>query len=221
MTESTTNRYNHSKLYKLQCEDGYMYIGSTTQALSKRLGEHKIKSKIYSERDVYSHINSIGWDKVCIVLVTEHCLENREQLLRAENELITKHKDDPFCLNKYRSKLTDEERKEYIKEYCENNKESLKEKKKEYRENNRKELNEKEKERKITNREKNRDRDSKVETCICGANYTHSHKLRHERTKKHINFINSHVGSSDIIEPNDTSLDIASGIAQQYTSSSS
>ena len=56
------NRYNNSKVYKLINDvDDYYYVGSSAcNSLSKRLWEHKAKSKKYPERKVYKHFNNIG-----------------------------------------------------------------------------------------------------------------------------------------------------------------
>lgn len=212
---SKQNIYNHSKLYKLQCEDGYMYFGCTTQALSVRLGEHKKRSKRDINRNVYSHINNIGWDRVRIVLISEHNLENREQLLREEDELITKYKDDPYCLNMHRS-FTGLNKQEYQKIYREDNKDKIQEKKKEWIKSNKdkmqvyfKEYHLKNQEVKINNSREwyknNKDRkkecDGQKIECICGIITNYGNRLRHERSKKHINYL-SQVASS-ISEPID------------------
>ncbi len=252
LKDSKPNKYNHSKLYKLQCDTGHYYIGCTTDSLPKRLGGHKRSSKIEINRNVYSHINSIGWDKVRIVLISEHYLENREQLLREEDRLIKENKDDPFCLNAFRAILTDEEKKnikiengkahyknnkeqlseknkeyrennkeqlsKYYKEYRENNKDKIKEKQKEYSENNkdkiveyrknnkdvireqRKEYRENNKniikEKKKQFYEKNKDKKMEKIECICGSIVRIDSVKRHERTKKHINYL-SQVASSN------------------------
>jgi hypothetical protein len=223
MNNTKPNIYNHSKLYKLQCDDGYMYIGCTTQALSVRLGEHKKRSKIDINRNVYSHINIIGWDKVKIILISEHNLENREQLLREEDRLIKEYKDDEYCLNVRRS-FTGLNKKEYAKEYAKENEDRIRELGYIYRENNKDKIKEYFKEYHLKNQEKKRnmakehyeknkdkilEQQRKKIECTCGIIYNNSNKAKHEKSKKHIDFINSHVGSSDILEPNDTSSDIA------------
>lgn len=40
-----SNKYNNSKIYKLICDDGHYYIGSTTQKLNHRFNNHKTLSK--------------------------------------------------------------------------------------------------------------------------------------------------------------------------------
>jgi hypothetical protein len=108
--------YSKSKIYKLQCDDGYYYIGSSVNELRFRFATHKRDSKTNSSR-VYQHINTIGWDRVRIVLVEEYSCENKQQLIRKEDEHIRLHKDDTFCLNSYCAFRTPEQNTEHITEY--------------------------------------------------------------------------------------------------------
>ena len=65
------NKFNDSKIYKLQVDDGYFYFGSTTQNLSSRLNDHRIMSRNpnFQTIKVYAHINNVGWEKVKIILL--------------------------------------------------------------------------------------------------------------------------------------------------------
>ena len=54
-----SNKYNNGKIYKLVCEDGCYYIGSTIQKLNLRFNSHKKSSKKVPCR-VYDHINTMG-----------------------------------------------------------------------------------------------------------------------------------------------------------------
>ena len=71
------NKYLNSKLYKLQCDDGYFYIGNTTQSLCKRLYDHKVRSNSiqYKDMKIYKHINLLAWTRVKIILISEHFLQ--------------------------------------------------------------------------------------------------------------------------------------------------
>ena len=66
--------------------------------------------KRFPERTVYKYFNIINWRNTKIILVQEHYLDNKEQLLREENTFITKH-------------LQLRRKKEYYKEYYNQNKE--------------------------------------------------------------------------------------------------
>ena len=94
------NRYENSKIYKLIDPDsGFSYIGSTCGPLTQRLCNHKAKAKILPERKVYKAFNDIGWKNVKIFLEQELYLDNKDELLRAENNVIMAHIHDDKCLN--------------------------------------------------------------------------------------------------------------------------
>ena len=156
------NRYNNSKIYKLVDQvNGYFYIGSTCNPLSKRLYWHKCSAKKHSERKVYKYFNELGWDNVKIILIEEHYLDNNEELIREEDRVIQMYLHEDKCLNSYRAFVTQEEAREnhnkqqklyyeenkervqaYKKDYYEANKNDISDKCKEYRENNKESISE-------------------------------------------------------------------------------
>ena len=80
--------YANSKVYKLVSSiDNKIYIGSTTQLLCMRLAKHKddAKNRPYP---VHKHFNTIGWDKVRIVLLETVTCFNKEQLIQREQHYI-------------------------------------------------------------------------------------------------------------------------------------
>ena len=135
--------YSKGKIYKLQCDDGYYYIGSTCNELRYRLNGHKTDSK---DRDayVYQHINTIGWDRVRIVMVEEFSCENREQLVRKEDEHIRNNRTDTFCLNTRCSFETEEQKKERHRiqqqKYRGNNRQEVRDRNNEYHKAHREEI---------------------------------------------------------------------------------
>jgi predicted GIY-YIG superfamily endonuclease len=90
--------YENSKVYKLQCVSGHFYIGSTSNTLAKRLGQHKAKALIRPECRVYKHING-EWNQVRIVLIEAFPCESKEQLNKKEDEYIQKELNNLLCLN--------------------------------------------------------------------------------------------------------------------------
>jgi|TARA_R110000851_G_scaffold104370_1_gene222093 hypothetical protein len=81
--------YTNGKIYKIvNSIDDKIYIGSTTVGLSKRKGDHKSKAKIYPNRKVYQHWNSIGWENIRIVLIENVTCFSKEQLLLREDYYI-------------------------------------------------------------------------------------------------------------------------------------
>ena len=111
------NRYNNGKVYKLVDQlNGYFYIGSTCDTLVKRFYQHKHTAVRHPERKVYKHFSTVGWDNVKIVLLEEHFLDNKEQLLREENKVIEMYLHDEKCLNSLRSLVPTEEKLEHQRE---------------------------------------------------------------------------------------------------------
>lgn len=107
--------YKNSKIYTIRChkDASLIYVGSTTQLLSKRLGDHKSKAKSVPDRLFYSKIED--WNDWYIELFEEYPCENKEQLLKREGEVIRKI----GTLNHTIAGRTH-------KEYCADNKEKLK-----------------------------------------------------------------------------------------------
>jgi Uri superfamily endonuclease len=88
-------------------DDGYFYIGSTTQSLEKRLILHISCSKNEKYKlNLYKYINekkSSNWDDIIIIpLETIEC-ETKQELEKKEYQYIKKHIKDPFCLNTIQS----------------------------------------------------------------------------------------------------------------------
>lgn len=88
--------YKNAKLYAIRShKTDRFYIGSTTQALSKRLGNHVSAYK--------THLNGHGYymtsyeilkhGDAYIELLEDFACENKEQLLKREGELIRAHQD--------------------------------------------------------------------------------------------------------------------------------
>ena len=107
--------YQKGKIYKIiSNETDEVYIGSTTQTLSLRLGGHKRNYKKYLNNK-YSYTTSyniLKYDDVKIILIEECPCDNREQLLKREQYYI----DNMDCINKNRatiSHLTKEENGKY------------------------------------------------------------------------------------------------------------
>ena len=124
--EGDTNTTNYvGSVYKLLCNDGHYYIGSTKSELKCRLYQHKHHSILYPERKVYSYILTTGWENVKIVSIEEVSCSSREELLKKENEYIKKSLSDPLCLNINKAVLTKEELLQDHRDYVQANKEKV------------------------------------------------------------------------------------------------
>jgi len=131
--------YSDGKIYRIvNTENETIYIGSTCQALSRRLATHKHRG---------------NGNK--IVLVKECPCENNEQLRREEQLCIEEHEG---LVNEVRAYRTEEQKKEQFRErqrkYYEANREKLIESKRKYTEANREKVRERDRKYNEANREK-------------------------------------------------------------------
>jgi len=155
--------YKQGKIYKMTCETGKVYIGSTVKPLKKRLCIHKGKYNVCETKDF---INPK------IELIESYPCETKQQLLWRERELIEKNE----CVNKLRPIITDEEKhinkKKSRTAWDNRNKEMLKDKKSHWYQENKERINQKFK-------------------CECGSNFIYRNKVQHLKTKKHQAFVSS------------------------------
>jgi hypothetical protein len=157
--------YSKAKIYKIiDNTNGNIYIGSTTQALSKRLAKHRDNYKSYKNEtsDYMTSFEIIKNNNYLIVLLEECPCENREQLHKIER----KHIDENPCINK---NIPTRTVKEYGIKYRAENSERIKQLK------------------------------SLKYVCPCKKEYTSSHKLRHERTQFHQNFLKAICSDVDVV----------------------
>ena len=154
--------YNNAKIYKLWSPEGDdIYIGTTTQKLCDRKAGHN------AGRGETSKILYEKYNDVRIELLECFPCENKDELNKKENEYIRNNN----CVNK---KLPGRTRKEYY----EDNKEKLTEQTKEYYVKNKDLIKQKQKEKVYENI-----------YCECGGTYQLYRKLRHERTKRHQDYL--------------------------------
>ena len=195
------SKYSNSKIYKLtSSQTDKVYIGSTTQTLTKRLSKHKSNFKRW-KNGKYSYTSSyelIKYDDVYIELLELCPCSNKMELCRREGKMIL----DNNCVNKHVAGRTKKESatiyrhknkekiKERKKEYVEANKEKIKEYKKEYDEANKERLKERRKEYVEANKEKIKEMMNEKFTCECGGKYTYANKSQHFKSKKHLKFVN-------------------------------
>tara|TARA_B100000768_G_C10994886_1_gene255483 strand:+ start:45 stop:500 length:456 start_codon:yes stop_codon:yes gene_type:complete len=114
--------YKNGKIYKLWSPEGdEIYIGSTTQSLSRRKAKHKSQTDKCKSSILYEKYTDVR-----IELLEEVSCDNKEQLIKKEGEYIRNNN----CVNKFIPDRTKKEYdKEWSKEYRENNKEQIKERK--------------------------------------------------------------------------------------------
>lgn len=127
------NSYTNCMIYCLSCSNDYYYIGVTTSELRFRLNNHKQASKIYTSRRVYAYINQTGWDTVKIECIEPFSCTSRQEMLEKETEYLKAVLTDEKCLNNNLSFQTEEEHKDYIKQYYVNNIERIKDYRQQHR----------------------------------------------------------------------------------------
>jgi hypothetical protein len=129
--------YESGKIYKLQCSDGYYYIGSTIQTLKERLILHKRKAKQEGsvKNKKFSHINQLGWDNVEILLLQDYTCQNKRELEKKEQEFI--NLNDVLCLNTQRAFQTKEERSDYMRDFRSSHQDEIRSQMKEWKLHNR------------------------------------------------------------------------------------
>ena len=120
------NKYNNGKIYKIVCNTtGLIYIGSTTKKLEIRLSQHKSDYKRHLDGK-YRYVSSfeiIKNEDYYIHIIEEFNCNNKNELLNKEKYYINITK----CVNKVKPLRTQQEIKQYQKNYNDNNKDKKKE----------------------------------------------------------------------------------------------
>ena len=156
--------YQLSKIYKLWSPSkNIIYIGSTTQTLSRRLSKHLSNYKLYNNDNTKPYTTSylvLECNDYKIELLEEYACNNKAQLLKKEGEYIKNNECVNRCIaGRTMKEYNEEYRKknaEYFKEYRKNNAEYFKEHKKKYSQQNREYINECQRRRRQLNKELNK-----------------------------------------------------------------
>jgi len=149
--------YQDSKIYKIvnvnDPNDDYVYIGSTTQTLSRRMTDHRTTSTKNPNRKLYQHIiGNGGWINFKIILIENFPCENKEQLLARENFWQKQMNSITNGLNMVNAVFDVEANKAYklqyridnkdkMKQYAEANKDKLDQYRRQYYEANKAKIN--------------------------------------------------------------------------------
>lgn len=106
--------YSNSKIYKIVCEDGKFYVGSTVLPLTTRFGQHRRAVENGINSKVYRHIRLIGGpEKARIQLVADNLgISTRDELLKIEDSYIREGLKSKLCLNRNKPRATSEERRD-------------------------------------------------------------------------------------------------------------
>jgi len=182
MEQPIINKYHNGKIYTIRShQTDKFYIGSTTNALHKRLYHHRCVFKKFQNEKKYSKVSSfeiIKFDDNYIELLEDFKCENKNQLEKREGELIRLHKDK--CVNICIAGRTD-------KQYQIDNAEKLAK----YRKDNAEKIAIYKAKYRIDNIEKIAIYQKQPYKCACGSEIRTSDKSQHMKTIKHKNYIST------------------------------
>ena len=175
-------------IYKICCNDlpEYIYVGSTANFRCRK-NKHKISCNNGDNKKLYTTIRENGgWDNWRMVIIEECGEISLVQVRIKEEECRIKLKAN---LNSIRCHRTEEEKKEYTKEYGkqyrETNEEYLKEQKKQYIQANEEKISEQKKQYHQANKEKINEYKNQKITCECGRTFKICEKSRHLKSNIH------------------------------------
>ena len=203
MGESSRN-YQNGKIYCIRNNiDDDIYVGSTTQPLSKRMAWHRDARNHNKKKHlkIYQKMSSVENQDIFIELLEEFPCDNVEQLRKREGEYIRNMK--PVLNQRIEGRTVEEWRKENedrLKErsrhyyennkdqkkiYQERNKDRIKQQTKIYQDNNKDKI----RERKKKYYEKNKDQFLQKVVCECGSTVLKEKIKRHQQSYKHQQYI--------------------------------
>ena len=182
----TAISYQNTIIYKIVCNDlniKDMYVGHTTD-YRRRQSEHKRSCKTNDKNfKIYIIIRSNGgWSNWCMIEIEKFpCNDGNEARARERfwyetlnsnlNSICPYRKYEEYCNDDYKDKINI-----YNKEYYNNNKALILEKTKEYT---------------LKNIDKVLERRNKIITCKCGSLFALSNQSRHNKSTKHLSFLES------------------------------
>jgi len=179
------------------------YVGHTTNFV-KRKHNHKSNCKTKNLK-LYQMIREHGgWDNWNMSPICEYPCENyiqaciKEEEYRVELQSILNNNKCYTGLSKdeYKKEYAKEHKEEiteYTKEYGQTHKKQILEKKKEYGQTHKKQILEKKKEYNQKNKEQISEKRKEKITCECGLIICKYEKPRHEKSKKHQDFIKNNL----------------------------
>ena len=185
MGESSRN-YQNGKIYCIRnWIDDDIYVGSTTQALSKRMEKHRSDRKrgVKSNCKLYQKMNEIGMENFYIELIENHSCKNKEELFKKEGEWIRKigtlnGQIQGRTPEQYRDEHK-EHKREYDKQRREDKREEISEQQKEKYQNKKEHYKQKSSENYFKNKEAIREKMNAKCNCECGVVYSYGNRLRH------------------------------------------
>jgi hypothetical protein len=192
--------YSKTIIYKIVCNDlnvNQCYVGHTTDMTKRKWGHKSVcnneKNKGHNHK-IYKIIRENGgWDNWNMLLVEKFPCKDKYDACKREREV---YEEIDAKMNTVRPYLTQEEikqyHKQYDKQYYQTNKEYKKEKFKEYNKANKQKISAYKKKYREANKQKISERNKeKIECLICGSIVRRSDIAQHKRTAKHTEYLNS------------------------------
>jgi hypothetical protein len=192
--------YSKTIIYKIVCNDLNVkdcYVGHTTDMTKRKWGHKSVcnneKNKGHNHK-IYKIIRENGgWDNWNMLLVEKFPCKDKYDACKREREV---YEEIDAKMNTVRPYLTQEEikqyHKQYDKQYYQINKEYKKEKFKEYNQANKQKISAYKKKYREANKQKISERNKeKIECLICGSIVRRSDIAQHKRTVKHTEYLNS------------------------------
>ncbi len=189
--------YQEGKIYTIRnyTDNEMIYVGSTTQTLSRRLAKHRGNCKVGKKISLYSHIVNDDWSNWYIELYEYYPCNNRTELDRKEGEVIRDIGTINKCIagrtKKEYYKMNADIIKDNKKKYYEMNADIIKEKIKIHRVVNADKVKETQKKYYDNNIEKIKEKGKMLICCnICNAFMRADSIYKHQKTKKCMSALN-------------------------------
>jgi hypothetical protein len=180
-----------------------LYVGSTTQKLSRRMSQHRSLSKYNDNknRPLYIAFNNLGVIHFKIVLIEEVEVPDKQHLYMIEDKYINKYDSIKTGYNSQGAIFNIDNYRKYSAQYRENNKEHHSQIGKEWYNKNKERLLIKAKEYRERGEIIDKTKQYQIQyrnnlqkyTCQCGSiiNGYEAYKKRHFKSKKHLTYINN------------------------------
>ena len=181
------NKYQRGKIYKIISNiTNDVYVGSTCEKyLSSRLSGHR-RNYGYYKLGRFNYITSfkiLETGNYDIILIENYPCESKNELFARERYWMENTKN---CLNQKLPCTSEDEKKEYRKQYKIDHKEYISITGKQYREANMKKIQEARKQYREVNKEIIKQQKQIKIKCICGSTYRSDKKWRHFKSRDHI-----------------------------------
>ena len=190
--------YKNAKVYQiLNTVNKDVYVGSTTQPLSKRMAKHRMTTndKRRQHYTLYKNMKDVGVEHFYIELLENCPCENKEQLRQREGHYIREigtlnSRIECRTQKEYREEHKDKI-KEFQKQYRDENKETNKQFQKQYRENNKEAIHLKQNQYYQNKKHDILEKLKIKHMCECGSMHRISDTARHLRTNKHTDWLSN------------------------------